>query len=105
MIDVNTIINLFELEGIEIKDGDKLRQELQEAISEHRFHIFKEGNKWQGFCTWLHKPDGVLLNNLLIFREYRGKVQLSKLRELFKGKSILWRDRKKKKVFRFNVRG
>jgi glutathione synthase/RimK-type ligase-like ATP-grasp enzyme len=103
----DTLIKLFEIEEIEIEDRPKLEQELLEAMDENRIYHFRTGNQWQGFVTWLEKEiEGrkcILINNLLIFREYRNKVNLHKVpgmvKTLYPEHTLIWRNRKRKRIF------
>ncbi len=77
----------------------KVKQNIQEAISDHRIHYLERDGKTIGFHTWEEKGDKIFINNLWIEEQYRNKNNLLSLRKYFRdmysGKVHYWRNRKR----------
>lgn len=101
MIDIaRAILNRIEREGIILDDKDDVYKSIDEAIQFGRFEFINLNGKNIGFFTWNIRRDSVtFINNMLIFKEYRGKLNLRAYFNNFfaRNGAFLWRNRRSQK--------
>ncbi len=95
------ILNKMIKEGADIPEGKKLEvaKEVEKAIEDKHFLIIEKDGKDIGFLTYFEKPDGIFVNNCIIYKNFRGIINLIYLRKFFrekyKGLKFYWRSKKR----------
>lgn len=95
-----SIVKMIEKEGIILSDRKDVYKTIDDAINLGTFNFIRHEDKNIGFFTWFVRADGIIfINNMLIFKAYRGKLNLRKYIWSIFGKTgaFSWRNRKTQK--------
>ena len=103
------LLTKIEDEGVKLEDRQDVYNSLDRAILDGRFAFIMDGDERAGFYTWERQESKIFVNNLLVFRKNRGRVNLLKIRgELRKANNAIgafeWVSRKRKKLVNFKQR-
>ena len=89
------LIELIENNGVVLNNKEEVERSLRDSLADNRFRFIEDNGKRIGFFTWVNKATGVFINNLLIYKGYRG-FNLLRLRKFFPNvKLFYWKNRKK----------
>lgn len=64
----------------------EVRNQIIEALESKQFHLYKKNGQPAGFFTWQIQDKEVLLQNLFILPQFRGKDNFFSLRKFFRSK-------------------
>ncbi len=100
------LVKLIEKEGVILEHRDHVRAELDKSILDGCFSFIDCDGKRIGFFSWVVNPDGILLENMLIFGQFRGKFTLLRIRKMLRDRygivpSFSWRNRKQHRQKKF----
>jgi len=107
MIDIAcNLIKIIESHGVILEHKEYTYRQLDDAILSGRFLFIRMDEKNIGFFTWVIKGNDVFIENMLIYKQFRGKFCMIKLRKILKDiygniSSFSWINRKQKRIKRF----
>lgn len=96
-----SLTQMLEKEGVVLENRQDVYNSIDEAIVDGRFSFIISNGTNIGFFTWNKNGDEVFVNNMIVFKKYRGSFNLLQLRGFLKEKcgsvgAFSWRSRKKR---------
>jgi hypothetical protein len=94
------LIYEIEREGVILDNRNKIHTSIANALCENRFsYLYNASGNKIGFYTWCDNQGKILINNLLIYRQYRNRINLLQMRNYFRNKYpnaeiFYWKNRK-----------
>lgn len=97
------MLETIEKEGVVLNNKDEVLCSLNQSINKGNCCFITVGGNDAGFFTFKNENGKVLVNNLLILKEYRGKFNLLRIRKFLRSKYgaidiFYWKNRKSQKM-------
>lgn len=100
------LIKAIETQGVVLADREYTKAALDKALLDGCFSFIEHDGRQIGFVTWVLRPKEIYLENMLIYKGFRGIFNVLKLRTMLREKygsvhSLSWKNRKQQREKKF----